>query len=222
VQLVAAIADQLAIAVTHAHLFAQVKHQAITDGLTGLYNHIYFKKRLAEEIRLAQRKGTSCSLLMIDLDKLKQINDNYGHPVGDAAIRHVATILKNLLRSGDTAARYGGEEFGVILPETSLLEAALIADRLCAQISTTHVPGLGRVTASIGAASFPKQASDVGDLVEKADKALYSAKNSGRNQIWIYEDTVNAPNTVEGGIPQRLSLMKTPDTQERPKRDWNG
>lgn len=187
VQLVASIADQVAIAISHARLFAQVKHQAITDGLTGLYNHIYFKNRLAEEIRLSQRKSTSCSLLMIDLDKLKLINDRFGHPVGDAAIRQVSQILKTLLRSGDTAARYGGEEFAVILPETTLLEAALIADRLCTQIRNTPVPGLGRSTASIGAASYPKHASSLEDLVDKADKALYVAKNSGRDQVRIFE-----------------------------------
>jgi diguanylate cyclase (GGDEF)-like protein len=153
-----------------------------------LYNHIHFKNRLAEEVKLAVRKGTTCSLLMIDLDKLKQINDKFGHPVGDSAIRQIAAILKTLLRSGDVAARYGGEEFGVILPETSLLEAALIADRLCSQIRNTPIPVLGRITASIGAASFPKHASDMAELIEKADKALYVAKNSGRDQVRIYED----------------------------------
>jgi diguanylate cyclase (GGDEF)-like protein len=188
IQLVQAIADQLAIAITHAHLFAQVRYQAITDGLTGLYNHVYFKHRLGEEIRLADRKGMPCSLLMIDLDNLKQINDSFGHPVGDAAIRHVAGILKTLLRSGDTAARYGGEEFVVILPETSLLEAALIGNRLCSQIANAQVPGLGKITASIGAASYPRQANDLDDLIGKADKALYYAKGAGRNQIWIYEE----------------------------------
>jgi diguanylate cyclase (GGDEF)-like protein len=125
------------------------------------------------------------------------INDNYGHPVGDSAIRQVASILKTILRSGDTPARYGGEEFGVILPETSLFEAALIADRICSQIRNSHVPGLGRITVSIGAASFPKQAGSVAELVERADKALYVAKNSGRDQIRIYEgeesETPQAP-----------------------------
>ncbi len=196
IQLVAAIADQVAIAITHAHLFAQVKHQAITDGLTGLYNHIYFKNRLCEEIRLAKRKSTHCSLLMIDLDKLKLINDRFGHPVGDAAIRQIACILKTLLRSGDTAARYGGEEFAIILPETSLLEAALIADRLCSQIRNTPVPGLGRITTSIGAASFPKHAMEMAELIENADKALYVAKNSGRDQVRLYE---NEPSPVDLG-----------------------
>jgi|AGTN01.2.fsa_nt_gi diguanylate cyclase (GGDEF) domain len=187
VALVTAIADQLAIAITHASLFAQVRHQAITDGLTSLYNHVYFKNRLKEELNLADRKGTSCSLIMIDLDKLKYINDSFGHPIGDAAIRQVASILKTMLRSGDTAARYGGEEFAVILPETSLLEAALIADRLCTRIRNSHVTGLGRITASLGAASYPKQAITAEELVEKADRALYKSKNSGRDQANIYE-----------------------------------
>lgn len=188
IQLVQAIADQLAIAITHAHMFSQIRYQAITDGLTGLYNHIYFKHRLAEEIRLADRKSMPCSLLMLDLDNLKAINDNFGHPVGDAAIRQVAIMLKTLLRSGDTAARYGGEEFVVILPETSLLEAALIGDRLCTQIANTSVPGLGKITVSVGAASYPRQANNLEELIANADEALYCAKNSGRNQIWIYEE----------------------------------
>ena len=210
----AIIADQLAIAVAHAHLFAQVKYQAITDGLTGLYNHVHFKNRLAEELRLAQRKGTACSLLMIDLDKLKEINDNFGHPVGDAAIRQVAAILKTLLRSGDTAARYGGEEFGVILPETSLADAALIADRLCTQIANAHVPGLGKITASIGAASYPRQGKDMKDLIEKADCALYTAKNSGRNKIHTYDDA-DYTSKKDRVVPQGVSLMTSRDVEKR-------
>lgn len=187
VGLVAAIADQVSIAISHAQLFAQVRHQAITDGLTGLYNHVYLKNRLDKELRLAQRKQAPCSLLMIDLDKLKVINDTYGHPVGDAAIRQVAWTLKNLLRSGDTAARYGGEEFAVVLPETPLTEAALIADRLCRQVSSTAVPGLGQISVSIGAASFPEQAAAAEELIERADMALYVAKHSGRNQVRVFD-----------------------------------
>lgn len=191
-KLVAAIADQLTVAIAHAQLFAQVRHQAITDGLTGLYNHVYFKNRLTEELRTAERKGMPVSLIMIDLDKLKVINDTHGHPVGDAAIRQIGAILKTLLRSGDTAARYGGEEFGIILPETSLLEAALIADRLCSQIRNTHVPGLGKITASLGTACYPKQARSSSELIEKADKALYVAKNSGRDQVRVFEEDYQA------------------------------
>ncbi len=183
------IGDHIAIAIAQSKLFAQVKHQAITDGMTGLYNHVYFKNRLTEELKTAQRKKTHLSIIMIDLDKLKQINDNYGHPIGDAAIRQVSSVLKTILRSGDSAARYGGEEFAVILPETTLLEAALIAERLCSQIRSQIVPGLGHISASLGVATYPKQALNVEDLVNKADKALYNAKNSGRDRACIYDES---------------------------------
>jgi diguanylate cyclase (GGDEF)-like protein len=187
VSLVAAIADQVSVAISHARLFSQVKFQAITDGLTGLYNHVYLKKRLSDEMRRAQRKGSPLSLLMLDLDKLKEINDSYGHPVGDAAIRQVAWSLKNLLRSGDTAARYGGEEFAVILPETPLAEASRIAERLCRQINANPVAGLGLISVSIGAASYPAEAANLEDLVNLADQALYQAKTGGRNQVRTWQ-----------------------------------
>jgi diguanylate cyclase (GGDEF)-like protein len=212
IRMVSAIADQLAVAIAHAQLFAQVRHQAITDGLTGLYNHVYFKNRLTEELRTAERKGTPVSLIMIDLDKLKVINDTHGHPVGDAAIRQIGAILKTLLRSGDTAARYGGEEFGIILPETSLLEAALIADRLCSQIRNTHVPGLGKITASLGTACYPKQARSSSELIEKADKALYVAKNSGRDQVRVFEEdyqSTNGPTFTNVTREMERALKKT-------------
>ena len=119
-------------------------------------------------------------------------------------------MLKTLLRSGDTAARYGGEEFGIILPETTLLEAALIAERLCTQIRSTPVPGLGRITCSIGAASYPKHATTMESLIERADKALYVAKNSGRDQVRLYEpepQAVDFPSAsswmVEQTVPER-------------------
>ncbi len=187
-RLLTAIADQLAVAISHSELFAQVRQQAITDGLTGLFNHIYFKNRLSEELNRAQRKGTPCSLLMLDLDKLKQINDTMGHPIGDAAIRQVATTLKNMLRSGDTAARYGGEEFGVILPDTPIEEALLIAERLRVNIHRNVIPGLGHISTSIGAAVFPTHADSVAEVIDKADKALYVAKRGGRNRVCVWAD----------------------------------
>jgi diguanylate cyclase (GGDEF)-like protein len=199
VHLVSVVADQLAVAISHAQLFSQVKYQAITDGLTGLYNHVYFKNRLAEELNRANRKSKTCSLLMLDLDKLKQINDTFGHPVGDAAIRQVATMLKTLLRSGDTAARYGGEEFAVILPETPMPEAVMIADRLRRNINRTPVPGLGHISTSIGVASFPSQAVSGEELIDKADKALYVAKRGGRNRVCVWDEV--QPVTVAADDP---------------------
>jgi diguanylate cyclase (GGDEF)-like protein len=203
--LIAALADQIAITISHRQLFAQVKQQAITDGMTGLYNHIYLKNRLAQEIRRAERKDLPCSLLMIDLDLLKQINDRFGHPIGDTAIRQVAWTLKNVLRSGDTAARYGGEEFAVILPETPLAEAALIAERLCRKVNEQSIPNVGSISISIGAATFPEQAASADELVEKADKALYLAKRSGRNQICIWSDDEKEPGHLPGQVAESTS-----------------
>lgn len=201
VHLVSSLADQLAVAISHAQLFSQVKYQAITDGLTGLYNHVYFKNRLAEELNRANRKSKTCSLLMLDLDKLKQINDTFGHPVGDAAIRQVATMLKTLLRSGDTAARYGGEEFAVILPETPLAEATMIADRLRRNINRNPVPGLGHISTSIGVASFPSQATSGEELIDRADKALYVAKRGGRNRVCVWDEVQPVTVAVDDPMP---------------------
>jgi hypothetical protein len=121
-------------------------------------------------------------------------------------------VLKTALRSGDTAARYGGEEFAVILPETSLLEAALIGDRLCSQIAGANIPGLGQITISLGAASYPRQASDASELITKADQALYEAKKAGRNQIWIYDSFPRVPKVGDNNslpefrVNRRLAL----------------
>ncbi len=204
IRLAAAIADQLAVAISHAELFAQVKHQAITDGLTGLYNHVYFKNRLAEELRRAHRKEAPCSLLMLDLDKLKLINDTMGHPIGDAAIRQVAIVLKNLLRSGDTAARYGGEEFAVILPDTPLSEALLIAERLRQNINRNPVPGLGNISTSIGASFYPVHAESPAELIDKADKALYVAKRGGRNRVCVWSE----PQPIHVSPLEDVSLLE--------------
>jgi diguanylate cyclase (GGDEF)-like protein len=192
VHLIAAVADQLAVAISHAELFAQVRQQAITDGLTGLYNHVYFKNRLHEELSRAQRKSALCGLLMIDLDHLKQINDTLGHPIGDAAIREIASVLKSILRSGDTASRYGGEEFAVILPDTSLLEVSRIAERLRTSINRTPVPHLGFISASIGAAIFPNHAKNSAELIEVADQALYIAKRLGRNRVHMCDQPISS------------------------------
>ena len=203
-RLLTAIADQLAVAISHAELFAQVRQQAITDGLTGLFNHIYFKNRLSEELNRAQRKATPCSLLMLDLDKLKVINDTMGHPVGDAAIRQVAVTLKSLLRSGDTAARYGGEEFAVILPDTPISEALLIAERLRENIHRAVVPGLGHISTSMGAAVYPAHADSGAELIDKADKALYVAKRSGRNRVCVWDEAGPL------AVPQDIALLAHP------------
>jgi diguanylate cyclase (GGDEF)-like protein len=177
------VCDQLAVAVDHARLFKQIQTQAITDALTGLYNHRYLQERLERETKLADRNGQPVSLILLDLDHLKRINDSHGHRSGDAALRYVATTMKNTVRDVDVCARYGGEEFVIILPQCPGDDAIDVAERLREAIASSPVPGIGQVTASIGVASYPMAARNKEELVEMADRAMYLAKASGRNRV---------------------------------------
>ena len=177
------VADQLAVAVNHAHLFAQMQQQALTDGLTGCYNRRQFELQLERDLHLAARNDQPLSLIMLDLDNFKNINDKAGHDVGDVALRMLAETLRAELRAEDTAARFGGDEFVMILPQADHEGAQLVAERLRKRIEQTLVPGFGQVTASFGVASYPAHASSRDTLVNAADRALYNSKDSGRNRI---------------------------------------
>jgi diguanylate cyclase (GGDEF)-like protein len=177
------VADQLAVAVNQAHLFAQMQQQALTDGLTGCYNRRSFELQLERDLHLATRMRQPLSLIMLDLDHFKQINDQAGHETGDVALRMLADTLRAELRAVDTAARFGGDEFVAILPQANHEGAELVAERLRKRIEETIVPGYGQVTASFGVATFPTHASSRDTLVVAADRALYNSKNSGRNRI---------------------------------------
>lgn len=177
------VADQLAVAVNHAHLFAQMQQQALTDGLTGCYNRRQFEFQLERDLHHAVRNGQPLSLIMLDLDNFKNINDQAGHDAGDVALRMLADTLRAELRAGDTAARFGGDEFVMILPQADYEGAQLVAERLRKRIEETVVPGFGQVTASFGVASFPAHASSRDTLVIAADRALYNSKDAGRNQV---------------------------------------
>jgi two-component system, cell cycle response regulator len=167
------------------------------DGLTGLYNHRYFWERLRDEVARARRYGQPLSLLMLDLDDFKHVNDRWGHPVGDELLRAVGTALQTQIRQGvDCAARYGGEEFAVILPST---ESELESGDLDGAVTTAHrirravaaartplvVSGWSGVTVSIGVATLPIHAGDAEDLVAKADQALYLAKRQGKDTVAV-------------------------------------
>jgi diguanylate cyclase (GGDEF)-like protein len=159
---------------------------AVTDPLTQLHNRRYFMTRSDEELRRSQRYGGPFTILLLDVDHFKKVNDTHGHQVGDDVLVAVARRLRSTLRSTDVLARYGGEEFVVGLPETSVDGARAIAERLRASIEAEIVPAMGRaVTASIGVATLLPDTPSVVAMLESADAALYSAKRAGRNRVEI-------------------------------------
>src|SRR5688572_18455559 len=177
------VADQLAVAVNHAHLFAQMQQQALTDALTGCYNRRSFELQLERDLHLATRMRQPLSLIMIDLDNFKHIDDQAGHDAGDVALCLLAESLRLELRAVDTAARFGGDEFAIILPQANSDGAMLVAERLRKRISEMEVPEYGQVTASFGVATFPAHASSRDTLLVAADRALYNSKDAGRNRV---------------------------------------
>lgn len=183
VLMVKTVSDQLAVAISHARLFRQVQKQALTDALTDLFNHGYFQDRLDRETKIADRNNQQVSLVLLDLDHLKRINDTHGHRSGDLTLCHIASIMKAAVRDVDVCARYGGEEFAVILPQCDRESAIEVAERLRHSIASTPVPKVGQVTASIGVATYPTGAKNKEELVEMADRAMYLAKAAGRNRV---------------------------------------
>ena len=175
-------AGQIELAVTIANLFEQIKKQAITDGLTGLYNRRHFDQCLTAEVERAVRLNQPFTLITLDLDHLKKINDNYGHSVGDEAIKQIGTILKKNARSVDIASRFGGEEFAIILPGIDIEGGLIAAERLRIAIFEAPIKESIPISASIGVATFLKHTDSLGELLELADQAMYSAKKNGRNK----------------------------------------
>jgi diguanylate cyclase (GGDEF)-like protein len=186
--LFAYLAGQATLSIENVDLHETVQEQAITDELTGLFNVRQFHSRLENEIERAQRFGTPLSLVMLDIDKFKSVNDTYGHQQGDLVLVEVARVLRRLSRDVDLPARYGGEEMAVVLPQTDLRGAELGAERMRAAIEGMLIQrldggGLLPITASFGVASFPSEAADKTALIAAADAALYRAKRGGRNRV---------------------------------------
>lgn len=177
------VADQITVAVQQAHLLNQLRQQALTDALTGCYNRRAFELQLERDLHLATRMRQPLSLIMMDIDDFKQINDRTGHDGGDTALRIVAENLRSELRAVDTAVRFGGDEFAIILPQANVDGGLIVAERLRKRIEQTEVPGYGRMTASFGLATFPVHASSRETLLVSADRALYNSKHAGRNQV---------------------------------------
>ncbi len=164
---------------------------SITDSLTALPNRRYLEERLAEELNRSKRYDYSMSFLMIDIDDFKAYNDKNGHQAGDVALQISAHCLKSALRSADVASRYGGEEFCILLPQTAISEAGVIADRIRHRVSTTHFPHgktqpLGHVTISVGVSTFTKNIDTPENIIAAADRALYQAKSLGKDRVEFY------------------------------------
>lgn len=183
-EFIEALANQAAIAIDNAKLY----ELATKDGLTKLYIYRHFYSLLETELKRAKRYSHVLSLLMMDIDNFKNINDTYGHLIGDRVLKEIAATIKTTVRNIDIPARYGGEEFTVILPETSAKDARIIAERLRTNISeiavTINETTTIRPTISIGIAEFPLCAQNEQELIDLADKALYKAKNDGKNCVY--------------------------------------
>jgi diguanylate cyclase (GGDEF)-like protein len=193
VQALESVSDILATATQNARYVDKVRQLAYRDGLTGVFNRRYFESRLIEEITRAARYGGGVSVLMIDIDHFKRVNDDFGHMVGDDVLRAVSTIFVRQLRKVDVVCRYGGEEFAIILTATQGASAAAVADKLRRVVASSRFPGMDyELTISIGVAEFPANGITRDDIVRSTDSALYEAKAAGRNKVCLASAAGNA------------------------------
>ena len=197
----------------------QALQLAVTDSLTGLFTHGFLWETLHRQVACARRYEWPLSLLFIDIDHFKSINDRHGHAAGDEVLRHLSKAILTVVREGDTCVRYGGEEFVVLLPHTTRSGACLIADRIRVAAQTAveqpsaFAPGGAPVTVSIGVATLPDDATDARALLERADAAMYQAKRAGRNQVVPFSESMSAAKTrsrllLVDDDPKNLRLLE--------------
>ena len=186
------VASQAAIAIRHAQLFEAQEENALTDELTKLPNRRHLAQRFLQEMQRARRHHKGITFVMIDLDHFKQVNDTYGHLNGDAVLAELAQILVTGARESDVCARYGGEEFALILPETTEAGARTLAERIRSKVAAATFPGGLKLTISIGLAATEEPALFT-QLIDRADQALYAAKQGGRNQVRVADMSGPAP-----------------------------
>jgi diguanylate cyclase (GGDEF)-like protein len=180
------VADICANSIQNAHYVERVKQLAYLDGLTGIFNRRFFELRIMEEIERARRYGTSMAVVMADIDQFKQLNDEFGHLLGDEVLRQVSSLFHQQLRKVDVVCRYGGEEFAILLTQANAMQAMAIADKLRASVESFQFPGVPRaVTISAGVAAFPAHGKTRDEMVRAADNGLYAAKQSGRNRVCL-------------------------------------
>jgi diguanylate cyclase (GGDEF)-like protein len=187
--------------------YDRIRREVVTDPLTNLYNRRFFEQRAREEIERSLRHQIPVSLLMLDVDHFKSINDTYGHQTGDRVLQSVAAFLKESVRQTDVCGRYGGEEFVLLLPNTPGRNAVFLADRLRSGVGQLMHSGLGipgdvSVTVSGGVATCPRDATDLEGLIGRADEALYEAKDGGRDRI------------ARAGLPEVASATQTSEVRQ--------
>lgn len=187
VQMLSIVARSAALALDNAELHKRTEELTLTDELTETFNYRYFIQKLQEEKKRALRYNLPLSIIMVDIDWFKKLNDSYGHEVGNIVLKELSRIIKKCIRDVDIFARYGGEEFVVILPQTPEVEAANIGERIREQVEKTVidtvVSGKVKVTVSVGVSAFPENGRSHEELVSVADQALYRAKGSGKNAV---------------------------------------
>jgi diguanylate cyclase (GGDEF)-like protein/putative nucleotidyltransferase with HDIG domain len=199
IRLLEKVALQIAAPVENAQLYAQVEQKSRIDELTGLFNRRHFEERIKEEIARHSRYGDVFSIFMLDLDNFKTYNDVYGHPAGDVLLSQIGKTIKRSVRDADQAFRYGGDEFVIILPRTARDDAYVVAERVREQIVEDVEKEALNVTCSIGLASYPADGVIAGELVAGADTALYYAKWTGGNRIYLSSKITSEP-VDDGGV----------------------
>ncbi len=188
-QLLSIVARAAGLALENAELHHRTEELTVIDELTGAYNYRYFVQKFQEEKKRAIRYRMPLSIIMVDIDWFKKINDSYGHEAGNVVLTQLAGIIQGCIRDVDIFCRYGGEEFVVILPQTPLRESEHIGERIRGRVEGNIIDvgqtGKIKITVSVGVSSFPENGRSEEDLVSVADEALYQAKDSGKNLVCV-------------------------------------
>lgn len=183
------VGEKMALALGNLKLRETLRHQSIRDGLTGLYNRRHMEAMLLRESSRAKRSSRPFSLIMVDIDHFKRLNDTHGHQAGDDVLVQVGKVLANRVRGSDFACRYGGEEFAILLPETDAAGALAMAEQVRAGVAAMKIvrggEPIGPVTVSAGVAAFPAHSDQPDELVKLSDAGLYQAKQAGRNRVVV-------------------------------------
>ncbi len=183
------ISNRIAMTIKRARLYKELEGLATTDSLTGLYTRNYCIQRLTEELKRSQDNNLSIGCVMADMDHFKKCNDKFGHLVGDVVLKETADIIKSCVRAIDLVARYGGEEFLIVMPQTSKEGAIFAAERIRREVLEFQFKAYDEVlktSISLGIACFPQDSSDLNELIEKSDWAMYRSKKTGRNRVSVY------------------------------------